>query len=211
MRRSPWIRPVSLAVALLVAGPMTAGCYGKFALTKKVYDWNGSLGNKFVVSLVMFVLFLVPVYPIAGFVDWILLNVIEFWTGANPMTLQEGETQEKLVERADGTRVKMILSDRGETMRVETAAPGQEPKVLVLHRTAEGFAAADAAGASLGAVAVDAAGGVSLRDASGALVRRMSAGQVDQLEAAADRGMGRLLKAVVAQRDAASPRVAAAR
>jgi hypothetical protein len=96
-------------------------------------------------------------------------------------------------------------------MRVEMAAPGQDLRVIVLHRTADGFAAADAAGTSLGAVSVDAAGGIALRDASGALVRRQSAGQVDQLEAAAERGMGRLLEAVVAQRDAASPRVAVAR
>jgi hypothetical protein len=40
-----------------------------------------SLGGRFVRTLVMWVMFFIPVYPVAGFVDAVILNLIEFWTG----------------------------------------------------------------------------------------------------------------------------------
>jgi len=76
-----------MVVVLLIASMalMTVGCYGSFNLTKKVYNWNGSLGNKWVVELVFLAMYVVPVYGIAGFIDVVILNSIEFWTGNNPM------------------------------------------------------------------------------------------------------------------------------
>lgn len=210
MRRS-WMRPVAFALALALAGPLTAGCYGKFALTKKIYDWNGSLGNKFVVSLVMFIFFVVPVYAIAGFVDWILINVIEFWTGNNPAAWNETETQERLVERDDGTKVKMTLSDRGATMRVEIAAPGQEVKVMVLHRTADGLEASDASGAVVASASFEGSGALRVRDAAGRVMEEKNAGQVEALTAAAERGTGSLLVAFEAQKALSGARLATAR
>lgn len=76
------------AVVLLMIASMafsTVGCYGSFNLTKKVYNWNGSLGNKWVVELAFLAMYVVPVYGIAGFIDVVILNSIEFWTGKNPM------------------------------------------------------------------------------------------------------------------------------
>jgi len=77
-----------IVVAILIAtmAVMSVGCYGSFALTKKVYNWNGSLGNKWVVELVFLACYVVPVYGIAGFIDTVILNSLEFWTGTNPMT-----------------------------------------------------------------------------------------------------------------------------
>ncbi len=87
-----------VVVLLLVAtmAIMSVGCYGSFNLTKKVYNWNGSLGNKWVVELVFLVCYIVPVYGIAAFIDVVILNSIEFWTGNKPMasniTSQDGTT-----------------------------------------------------------------------------------------------------------------------
>ncbi len=63
-----------------------AHCYGNFYLTKSVYRWNGSIGNssmtgRFLRSLVMIALSIIPVYGIAMLADLIILNLIEFWTG----------------------------------------------------------------------------------------------------------------------------------
>lgn len=76
-----------IVVLVLVAtmAVMSVGCYGSFALTKKVYNWNGSLGNKWVIELVYLVISY-PVYGVAGFIDSVILNSIEFWTGTNPMS-----------------------------------------------------------------------------------------------------------------------------
>jgi hypothetical protein len=105
-----------VVIALLVAtmALMSVGCYGSFNLTKKVYNWNGSLGNKWVVELVFLAANVIPVYSIAGFIDVVILNSIEFWTGANPVASS--------VTSDDGTTVafnkeknEMTLSYGGKT------------------------------------------------------------------------------------------------
>ncbi len=80
-----------VAVAMIaVMGLAMTGCYGSFALTKKVHSWNGSLGNKFVQEVVFLGFNIIPVYPIATFLDAVILNLVEFWTGSNPMALNQG-------------------------------------------------------------------------------------------------------------------------
>ena len=73
-----------LAVLIAIAVPAT-GCYGKFALVRKVYAFNGSIGDKFLRSLVTWIFIWLPVYGLAAFVDFIVFNTIEFWTGTNPV------------------------------------------------------------------------------------------------------------------------------
>ena len=80
MRRA--ITPIALTLALLI-GVSTTGCFGKFALTKKIYEWNDSLGNKFVKTLVLWGLIIIPVYEVCVAADYFVLNLIEFWTGSN--------------------------------------------------------------------------------------------------------------------------------
>lgn len=65
------------------------GCFGKFALLGKVYNWNDSLGNKFVKTLVFWGLNIIPVYPLCATVDYLILNTIEFWVGSNPLAANE--------------------------------------------------------------------------------------------------------------------------
>lgn len=81
----------------LAAALSTSGCYGKFSLTRKLYSWNGSFGDKFLSTVLMWVLMIVPVYAVASFVDLFIFNLIEFWTGANPMVS---------IDHEDGSRTK---------------------------------------------------------------------------------------------------------
>lgn len=74
------LRNLALGLTLVFG----AGCYGQFALTKKVHAWNGKVtDNKFVHSLLFWGMIIVPVYEVATFVDAVFFNVVEFWTGAN--------------------------------------------------------------------------------------------------------------------------------
>lgn len=82
------------------------GCYGNFTLTKKLYNWNGTVGSKYVNSAVMWVLMILPVYEIAGFVDVAILNLIQFWSGKNPMAMEEGEKETQLV-KMDGVNYQV--------------------------------------------------------------------------------------------------------
>jgi len=91
----------------LVGMLLQSGCYGSFKLIGKVYEWNGSIEDKFVRSIVFWALCIIPVYAIAGFVDAVILNVIEFWSGSNPVSMKEGDYEQQVVQY------------RGKTYRME--------------------------------------------------------------------------------------------
>lgn len=81
----------------LIGVLMQTGCYGSFKMVEKVYEWNGSIEDKFVRSIVFFALCVIPVYPLAAFVDAVFLNLIEFWSGSNPLSMKEGDQEEQIV------------------------------------------------------------------------------------------------------------------
>lgn len=72
---------------LLVAGSLLcSSCIGSFNLFNKYEKWQCNMtGNKFVNGIVGLILQPI-VAPVCLFVDAIVLNTIEFWSGDNPMT-----------------------------------------------------------------------------------------------------------------------------
>ena len=84
-------------------------CYGPFKLTKKVYEWNGTVGSKFVNNLVFWGCVIIPVYDVAMFIDAVVFNTIEFWGGKNPISMNENEKEIKTVQ-ANGKEYMIIGS-----------------------------------------------------------------------------------------------------
>lgn len=120
-------RALSLVAAGLVAFTSTAtlqGCYGNFALTKKVYKWNGTLGNKWINSIVMVGLTIIPVYQFSVFVDGVILNLVQFWTGSNPVAMQPGEKETQTVAVNGKT---YIMTATQNHMEVALQEPGVKP------------------------------------------------------------------------------------
>ncbi len=117
-----------LGTALVFSPMALQGCYGSFNLTQKLYSWNGSLGDKWVNSIVMVGLSVViPVYPVAMTADALVLNLIEFWTGSNPMAMKPGESETRVVT-IDGKEWKMTASHN----RMEIAPADSEGTALDL-------------------------------------------------------------------------------
>jgi hypothetical protein len=87
-----------LSVLLLCATMLFSSCIGSFRLTNKLKDWNGSIGNKWVNELVFLAMHIVPVYEVSIFVDAVVLNSIEFWTGkkasVNVQVVQNSQGQD---------------------------------------------------------------------------------------------------------------------
>lgn len=110
------IRKVLLYTLLSWTAFTQVGCFGKFALTRMIYEWNDSLGNNFLKSLVMWILIIIPVYAIAGFVDIVLLNLIEFWSGSNPLSMKEGELERQLLTK-DGVSYELTASRNTFTVK----------------------------------------------------------------------------------------------
>ena len=67
---------IAILLIICVLSFGLTGCYGKFKLTQKLYKWNGQIGDKWVNTIVMWILFILPIYEIAGCVDFAILNVI---------------------------------------------------------------------------------------------------------------------------------------
>ena len=102
----------------LAAAVLSTGCYGSFSLTKKLYDFNGSVcgtekgpssagawGNEVVFLLIS------PAYGFCVMVDSLFLNSCEFWSGTNPMNavtvsqLQDG--QDVRIEKLSDAQMKL--------------------------------------------------------------------------------------------------------
>jgi hypothetical protein len=76
---------LALTALALVGG---SGCFGSFNLVRKVYGFNkGVSTNKFAREFVFLAFNIVPVYGAAGFVDAVVVNTVEFWSGKNPVQM----------------------------------------------------------------------------------------------------------------------------
>lgn len=150
-----------IAIVLVAAvGALSAGCFGKFQLTRKVYDINKSIDDKYVRSAATWIFVIVPVYGFAALIDLIVFNVIEFWTGENPaaeakvtkvyaqgtgrtvLTLsRDGSATVAVIERYEGERLVSTLrvrdDGRGKVAAVETAA-GKEVREVVALAASDG-------------------------------------------------------------------------
>ena len=100
-----------LALTLVLAVGLTSfqGCIGNFNLTKKVLNWNQHISNKFVNEVVFLVMVIIPVYGITVFIDGIILNSLEFWTGSSPLSMNPGEVETKYLSK-DGVSYKIEVS-----------------------------------------------------------------------------------------------------
>jgi len=133
------MKTITRILALLLVGIMLfnlAGCYGSFALTRKLYDWNGSVGDKWINSAIMWLFLIIPVYNAATFIDFFLLNTIEFWTGSNLVTMEDGEQSIKYVSDADKTyKITMIKNNLKIT---ETEGPDKGKSITLTYSPENG-------------------------------------------------------------------------
>src|SRR3989304_4894971 len=103
----------ALVLVVSVGVVFSAGCFGKFQLTRKVYDINKSVEDKYLRSAVTWLLVIIPVYGLAGFLDFILFNVIEFWSGENPIV---SGPQTRVYAKGDDRAVMTIDREDGATV-----------------------------------------------------------------------------------------------
>jgi hypothetical protein len=159
MRLNAARRTAVLAVATLGLLSSSA-CFGSFNLTRKVWTFNKNVSpDKFVQELVFLAFAVIPVYSIAGFLDAVVINSIEFWTGENPVSVAKTTTTpdgREFVQRGTVTpteRVMVIdemkegqtlstttlrLPNSGESLTVETRYPDGRVESRTVSRLADG-------------------------------------------------------------------------
>lgn len=129
-------------LALLCAGMIAlTGCYGSYACFNKLLHWNGTLGNKWLNSVVHFVMMVIPVYGIAMFVDILVLNTVEFWAGSNPLASGDSYYEKD----AQGNEIAAVKNADG-SMSVEITTAAGEKANLTLQRDENVVRALDANG-----------------------------------------------------------------
>lgn len=105
------ILSLSLATLLLGTGLVQTGCFGSFSATVKLWNWNKSVtDSKIMQTLIFYGLNIIPIYGIAGAVDFFILNLIEFWTGSNPMSMKDGESQTQEMTGKDGNNYRVTAT-----------------------------------------------------------------------------------------------------
>jgi len=111
-------------VIIMAIGYTQSSCIGSFKLTNKVLQWNRGLGDKFINELMFLVLIVVPVYEISLLIDGLILNTLEFWTGSNPMAMNAGEQESKIVEQ-NGIKYQITASqNRFDFIQLEGSQKG---------------------------------------------------------------------------------------
>lgn len=95
---------------LLSAAIVLSSCIGSFQLTNKIKDWNSNIGNKWVNEIVFIAFHIVPVYEICMFVDAIVFNSMEFWTGKKALA-NAGE--KKIVKNSEGQNIEITALENG--------------------------------------------------------------------------------------------------
>jgi hypothetical protein len=110
MRRRRSVAAIA-AVLVLAFGALSAGCFGSFQLTKQLYEVNRSVEDKYLRSAVTW-LFVIP-YTFTGVLDFLIFNVVEFWSGKSPIAAGPVTTEHA---DAGGKSVLTLARDGAATL-----------------------------------------------------------------------------------------------
>lgn len=115
---------ICLAMASML---VFSSCLGSFSAFNNLKEWNHDVSeNKFVNNAVFWGLNIIPVYGLFFIGDTIIFNVIEFWSGSNPITMDEGEEELQMVEK-DGNTFEMVATkNRVQVTVVEGPKKGKK-------------------------------------------------------------------------------------
>lgn len=114
-RRRNFVGALGATLAVLGVGS-SSGCFGGFALTRKLYGFNEGVSNKWMRWLVFLLFYVFQVYTVTVIVDTFIFNSIEFWTGKRPLSAIESVEQgdQKAVVRAESPDRVVIDMQRGK-------------------------------------------------------------------------------------------------
>lgn len=121
----------AVAILMLCIGTLSTGCFGKFSLTRKLYKLNDSLGDKWINTVVFWGLAVFQVYTFCGLVDTFILNVVEFWTGSNPISMGPNDKETQTVMGKDGQLYEITATqNRFDIVQLTGAQKGTKQSML---------------------------------------------------------------------------------
>lgn len=124
---------IAIALAFVMGLMSLQSCVGGgngFVVTKKLYNWNSRLGNKWVNEIVFLIMVIIPVYGIAVLVDGIILNSVDFWTGSNPLAMKPGEVETKYITEGDKSYKVEVSLNRMHFQQITGPNMGEEAELV---------------------------------------------------------------------------------
>lgn len=95
---------------------LSTSCLGSFSAFNSLRNWNdGVTDNKFLDSLIFWAI--VPIYGLFISGDVLFFNVLEFWTGDNPIAMVKGE-EEIQYAKVNGQDIKMTATQNHFSIEV---------------------------------------------------------------------------------------------
>jgi len=102
-----------LVLVCFLALSLTA-CFGKFALTRTVYDIHSGIGgNDFTGKIIRSLLLIFggeAVYGFCAFADAVVFNTWESLTGSNPIAMNDGEMEIQYATSDEGKEYEIITT-----------------------------------------------------------------------------------------------------
>ncbi|MCL2326096.1 MAG: DUF3332 domain-containing protein [Proteobacteria bacterium] len=119
---------LKVLISAVVLGAMLNSCFGSFGATRFLYNFNDSFDNKFVKTIIMWCFTILPAYPLFIFADFWIINLIEFWSGSNPIsgaTYEYSDDGSLLVHLDDGTLRVVPVSENRMLVERDGAVVGE--------------------------------------------------------------------------------------
>lgn len=157
---------------------LVVGCTGSFKLSNKLYDYHRSQ-EKWVDETIFLVCIIVPVYGVTLFVDGVVLNSIEFWTGNNPVA-KNG--QQKPVNIAKGKEASATLDfdQKEDRVLLSIVRENQTVRDFSFEKTDTGIKATDNSGQVRFRTINNEDGSVSLLNGQDQLIQTFGKAEIEE-------------------------------
>ena len=123
-------RILCMVLVVFIAGMSLSGCAGKYALFNKAHPFIGNLGGKWIGAIANWIIGMPIVYPFCIFADVVIFNLIEFWSGKNPIA--SGNSFEQIDE--NGNRLAAVKNDDGTLSLRVMEITGETTEYLLEHK-----------------------------------------------------------------------------
>ncbi|MBW7870459.1 MAG: DUF3332 domain-containing protein [Flavobacteriia bacterium] len=127
------MRKIRLSVMIMGAAFMLNSCLGSYSAFNNLRSWNQNVSNsKFVNNLLFWGMWIVPVYPLFLVGDSLIFNVIEFWSGSNPVAMNDGEVETQTVIVKGNTYKMTATKNHFDVEAIEGENKGDVVKLFYL-------------------------------------------------------------------------------
>ena len=170
---------------LLALGLFVGGCYGPFNLTRRLYQWNGQVGDTWEKEIVFLLLALTPVYGLTVAGDAIVFNSMEFWTGKNPVDAPSKRSDvpqtKRIVQGTEEALLTYTPTGEGANLLVQQFHQGQPAGTLRIRQHDGMTEGRNGEGKLMMTAQALPDGGVVIRDGQGKSVTSYSASEVQRV------------------------------